>query len=151
MIATTPEEVLAGFLEPKQRILHIGGDPKLERLLDASEYVRIETADINNVLEIPTGFDVTIISDTLELVDNPVELVCKIRDSAKEIVIYEFRYDNPDWILSKDWKTPWRNQSLEWILNREFSYIHNIFLGYATVNICKMPIDKEKEERNVPK
>lgn len=138
-LAETPEEIMTAFIEPKKRILHIGGDPRLKELVDPTEYVRIETADVNKDLELPTGFDYTVISDTLELVDDPISLIHKIRDSAKETFIYEFKYDDPEWIKSTDWKKPWLTVGLDWNLSQEFDYVHNIFLGYATINICKMP------------
>ena len=144
-VAETPEEILTGFIEPNKRVLHIGGDPRLEELVNPSEYVRIETADITDELEIPKEFDYTIISDALELIDNPISLIHKIRDSAKEVVIYEFKYDDPEWIKGDNWKKPWLTVGLEWNLIKEFDYIHNVFLGYATINICKMPNTLKEE------
>lgn len=144
-VAETPEEIMAGFIEPKKRILHIGGDPRLEELVDPVTYTRIETKDVTDNLEFPTGYDYAVISDTLELVDKPTEIIHRIRDCAKEIVIYEFKYDKPEWILDPTWKKSWLSVGLDWHLNQEFDYIHNIYLGYATLNICKMP-NTEKEQ-----
>jgi hypothetical protein len=148
-VPMTPEQILSQLLKKHQRILHLGGDPELKTLVDAYEYTHVAVEDIGDFTSLPSGFDYVIMSDVLELVEDPVGLVKHVKDLAKTTVIYEYKYDE-DCYIGNGWKTPWKTVGLEYTLTRNFDYVNNVFLGYATVHICDMPYTpKENNEDGI--
>ena len=142
----TPEEIFHSFIDKEKKILHLGGDAKLKELTQASEYTRIEIADIKDFADLPSGFDYVVLSDVLEYVEDPIALIAHVRNLATNTIVYEFKYDDPDWILSDDWRMPWKRLGLEFKLSQNFDYINDVFLGYATLHICHTPYNGENEK-----
>jgi hypothetical protein len=139
----TPEEIMAVYLKKDQRILHIGGDPSLGKLTESYDYTRIEISDLDldNIPEKP--YDYVVLSDALELVDDPLALILKVKNLAKSTIVYEFKYDEyAD--LDPSWKQPWKSIGLEYNLTREFDWVNNRFFGYATMHTCEMPYNGPK-------
>ena len=134
-----PEETFGGLLEKNKRMLHLGGDIKLKELTEPSEYVRIEIDQLGDFQDLPKGFDYVVISDVLELIDNPLDLIKHVKNLATTTVIYEFKYEEEEWVLDPAWKKPWLTVGLDWNISKNFDYINDIFLGYATIHICSMP------------
>ena len=143
-----PEEILSQFLKKEKRILHLGGDSSLKDLTDADQYTQVQISSANDLEKIEnTGFDYVILSDVLELVEDPQEVIKQAKNMAKSTIIYEFKYDE-DCVVDPSWKQTWKTVGLEFFLTREFDWVNDIYLGYATIHICEMPyngglLDKE--------
>jgi hypothetical protein len=146
---TTPEENIANLLEKNKKILQIGGDPRLAVLLENLEYHRLENSQLENFKQFDEKFDYIILSDILELIDDPKSLITLVKNKTKETVIYEFKYDENCKIMP-EWKQPWKSIGLEFFLSREFDYLSSIFLGYATVHICSSPYNLKEEDKDIP-
>lgn len=143
----TPEQICAQFLDKNKTILHFGSDQRLPQYAEAQGYLQI-TDPIN--LDISSKYDYTVLVDTLELVDDPVSLIKQVKNLSETTVIYEFKYDD-EFEVNPEWKQPWKTIGLEFLLTQEFDYVNDIFLGYATIHICKIPYNKEldkKEDEN---
>ena len=150
----TSEEIYSQFLKKHKRILHIGAaNSNLASLMEADEYVGVDILagstiqlDVNTSIEqIPKGFDYLILAGVLEHLDNPVKLIEDLKYHAKSTIVYQINYDHYDEI-KPEWRQVWKNVGCEYTLTKNFDYVNNIFLGYATVNICEMPFT-EKEDR----
>lgn len=137
-ITVTPEQVIANYIKKDQRILHIGGDPSLEKLTESYDYTRIEIDDLNLETVPEKPYDYVILSDALELLDNPLDVIKKLKNLSKSTIIYEFKYDEYTDIDPK-WKQPWKNIGLQFNLTREFDWVNERFFGYATMYTCEMP------------
>jgi hypothetical protein len=146
----TPEEILSQFLKKDQRILHIGGDPILEKLTEAFRYTRhdIENFEVGD-LSSEHPYDYVVLSDALELVDNPIELIKQIKNHAKSTIIYEFKYEEME-DIDPAWKRPWQNVGLEYTVTKEFDFVNTIFLGYATLYTCEMPYNLSETDKEHP-
>lgn len=145
-----PEEIMAQFLKKEKRILHIGGDNCLGSLTEPDNYTQVKISSVSELDTIEnTGFDYVVLSDVLELVDDPVELVKKAKNLARSTVIYEFKYDE-DCVVDPSWKQTWKSVGLEFLLTREFDWVNDIYLGYATVHICEMPYNGELSDKENP-
>lgn len=141
----TPEEIIAQFIKPEQRILHIGGSIELEKFSNAHSYTNLNVDQITDLSSIPEGFDYVVMGDILEIIDNPLELIKRVKNVAKTTVIYEYKHDE-DSVAKPGWKKPWQSIGLEYNLTREFDYVNNVFLGYATLHICDMPYNPTEKE-----
>ncbi len=145
-----PEEIMAQFLKKEKRILHLGGDACLGSLTEPDNYTQVNISSVNDLENIKnTGFDYVVLSDVLELVDDPVELVKKAKNMARSTIIYEFKYDE-DCEVAPEWKQTWKSVGLEFLLTREFDWVNDIYLGYATIHICEMPYNNTLEDKETP-
>lgn len=137
----TSDEIISQFLKKNQRILHLGcGDQTLKTLAEAHEYTGISIDDTLATFEsLPNGFDYIVIGEALEFAENPTEIIDHIRLLSKSTIVYEHKYDE-DCVVNPAWKQPWKSVGLENFLTQKFSYVNSIFLGYATLHICEMPI-----------
>jgi hypothetical protein len=142
---TTPEEVLAVLLEHNKTILQIGGTERLNSLLPNSGYHHIKSDEVDSVTIPEEKFDYIILTDVLELVDDPKSLIKKFKNTGKSLVIYEFKYDE-HCKVEANWKQPWKSVGLEYFLSQEFDYLNSVFLGYATVHTCDTPFERAEEE-----
>jgi hypothetical protein len=146
----TEEEIIAQFLKTEKRILQIGGRESLKDLLAHDTFTRLEISDVNDFKNIPaTGFDYIILTDVLELIDNPRELISHVKDLTKSVVIYEYKYDEIE-SIDPSWRQPWKTVGLEFFLTREFDFVNDLFLGYATLHICELPFTPKPEELEHP-
>lgn len=141
----TPEQIIAQFLKKEQKILHLGGNTELKTLAEAHSYTNLDKDQIVDFSSIPVGFDYVVMGDILEVIDNPVDLIKHVKNIAKTTVIYEYKHDD-DIPPPTDWKKPWQSVGLEYTLTREFDYVNNIFLGYATLHICDVPYNPTEQE-----
>jgi hypothetical protein len=142
----TPEQIFSQFIKPNQHILHLGGDPELKELTQAHTYTRLEIADLTDYANIPEGpYDYVVLSDVLECIENPVELINHVKNLATHTVIYEFKYEEME-NVDPVWSRIWERVGLEFTLTREFDYVNDIFLGYATIHTCKMPYNNKDKE-----
>lgn len=145
-----PVEIIANFLKKDQRVLHLGGSTDLGPLMSAYTYTHVNVDELNNWDNIPTdSFDYVVLDEVLELVEDPSNLIRFIKNKAKSTVIYEFKYDE-DCHVEPEWKQPWKTQGLEFLLTREFDFVNDIFLGYATLHICEMPYNGKPEDKEHP-
>lgn len=146
----TPEQIFSQFIKPNQRILHLGGDPELKELTQAHAYTRLEIGDLTDYANIPEGqYDYVVMSDVLEYVDNPVDLINHVKNLAKTTVVYEFKYDEME-DPNPNWSRIWQTVGLEYTLTRAFDYVNNIFLGYATIHTCEMPYNNTITDKDHP-
>lgn len=136
----TPEQIIAPFLKPQQRILHIGGDAELASLASADEYTQIGIEQIDNIPNKP--YEYAVLTEVLELVEDPVALIEKIKNITKSTIIYEYKYDE-DCEVKPEWRQAWKSVGLEYTLTRNFDYVNSIFLGYATIHVCELPYNPE--------
>lgn len=141
----TPEQIFCSFIEKNKKILHIGGDSSLTDLVEPSEYRQLSLEDIKDIKNIPSGYDYIVVSDALEYLDDPVQFIRDIKSLAKKYLIFEFKYDDPDWILDPNWKRPWSRIGLEYTLSRNFDYLNQIFLQHGTIHICHTPYNQEDD------
>lgn len=141
----TPEQIFSQFLKPDQCILHLGGSTELKKLAQAHEYTHLTVDQLDDYTNIPLqAYDYVVMSDVLELVENPIELLKHVKDLAKTTIVYEFKYDEMDSPVDPSWSKIWQKVGLEFTLTREFDYVNSIFLGHATIHTCEMPFtDKE--------
>ena len=148
----SPEQIVSSLLKKQQKILHIGGDESIKDLMEAYKYTRFEVDQIDQLSSVDDIYDYAIVSDALELIEDPESLIKQIKNQAKCTVIYEYKYDEMEPAdVNPAWKQPWKSKGLEFLLSREFDYINNIFLGYATLHICEMPYNPaENEEKEHP-
>lgn len=143
----TPEQIFSQFLKPNQRILHLGGNAELKELAKAHEYTHLTVDQLDDYSNIPPqAYDYVIMSDILELVNDPIELLKHVKDLAKTTIVYEFKYDEMDDPVDPVWSKIWQKIGLEYILTREFDYVNSIFLGHATIHTCEMPYTETDKE-----
>ena len=144
----TPEQIYSQFLKPNQRILHLGGDPELKQLSQAHEYTQLTLEQLADYANIPNSpYDYVIMSEVLEQVADPLELIRHVKNLAKITVIYEFKYDEMDEPVDPSWNKVWQSIGLEYTLTREFDYVNSVFLGYATIHTCEMPYTQTDKEQ----
>lgn len=143
------EEIISTFLETDQRILYIDNtNINYQDVFKTKYYIHHKLDDIN-FNKIPTDFNglkfqYIILTEILELIDNPTALIKHCKNLTENLIILEIKYDYfPK--TNDNWKIPWKNFGLANLLNQEFSYIHEIFLGYATIYFVKDPYEPEKE------
>jgi hypothetical protein len=135
----SPEKIILNFLEEEKTILYLGDSCELDNEVDSSLYKRINE---NNVGDIDEKFDYAILTEILEKVDDPRNLISSIKNITDTVVIYEYKFDDGCY-NNDEWKKPWTKIGLEYFLEREFDYVNSIFLGYATIYFCKFPYNKE--------
>lgn len=145
----TPEQIYSQFLKPNQRILHLGGNAELEDLAKAHEYTHLTLDQLTDFTTIPnSAYDYAIMSDILEQVTDPIELIKHVKNLAKITVIYEFKYDEMDDPIDPSWSKIWQKIGLEFTLTQEFDYVNSIFLGHATIHTCEMPYTKTDDKEH---
>lgn len=145
-----PEEIYTQFLKKNQNVLVVGRfndileeflEPRILKKLDQKNDYSQELKDLD------TDFDYVILTEVLELVDDPRIIINQFKNLANTTVIYEFKYDD-DCKVEQDWKKPWKSTGLEWILQQEFDKTNSIYLGYATIHFCDIPYNRELENDN---
>lgn len=134
-----PEEILSNFLEKDKEILYIGN------LNYFDNCDRIGSDNLNLLDSLDKKYDFCVLTDILEIVDNPQEIIKKVKYNSETTIIYEFKFDDGNY-SDKDWKKPWTKIGLEFFLGREFDYMNSVYLGYATIHICKLPYDYETDD-----
>lgn len=145
-----PEEIFSQFLKKNQKVLVVGcSNEILENLIEPRILVNLEqkpdySEDIKNV---DNDFDYVILTEVLELVDNPQKIINQFKNTANTTIIYEFKYAD-DCEIKDDWKKTWESVGLEWILRQEFDKTNSIYLGYATIHFCDIPYNQELENDN---
>lgn len=130
-------------IEPNKKILHLGcGEQELKSLVNPSVYVGVdlkEPADlilnVETTDELPKDFDYVVVAGLLEQVENPIEVIKKIKSLAKTVVILESKYTED--YIKPYWKKHWNDIGLEWHLQQIFEYHRSIYLGHTTVHECK--------------
>jgi len=139
----TPEQLICQFIKKDQRILQIGGDDNLKDLAEADTYTYLSVDQLNVIPAQP--YDYVILTEVLELVDDPVKLINTVKNLSRSVVIYEYKYDDVE--IKPTWRKPWQSVGLEFSLTRGFDYVNSIFLGYATIHICEMPYTTSETEQ----
>lgn len=144
----TPQEIYSQFLKPYQKILHLGcGDKTLQNLCNPDKYVGLsinECNDITTLKNLDNDFDYVVIDEVLELINSPTELIENSKTLGKTIFIWEIKYDFYE-PIDKDWKQPWKKIPLGKIVEDNFDFVNQIFLGYATMHFCSFPIQNKEE------
>lgn len=132
------EQIISNFLDKEKKVLYIGESNDLENQLDGTLYKKINQKNINQVDDIDEKYDYVVLTEILETIDDPQSLITKVKNLSENVVIYEYKFD--EGCYSKDnWNKPWTKVGLEHFLCKEFDLVNNIFLGYATIYICKYP------------
>lgn len=140
----TPEEVLSALVPKEKTILHIGGDPSLATLTSATKYTRIELSELDKI-GTESGFDYVVLSDVLELVDDPIGLIKQVKRLATATIIYEYKYDE-GCKVRPEFKKPWETIGLAYNISFNYDFHNCVFLGYATVHTCDTPYDAPTED-----
>lgn len=142
--STMPDEVIAGFIDKDKQVLHIGTG-ELPNYIAVSSYVVVDPSNVDALILNKDQFDYVILTDILELIDDPKELISKVKNLAKTTIIYEFKYDSIE-NINPNWKQPWKSVGLEFFLGQQFDYVNNIFLGFATLHTCEQPYNPRPTE-----
>jgi hypothetical protein len=143
----TPEEIIVPFVENPNKILYFGNNNSIVELLKSSQITTVNSLEELKKLEPDTLFDCAIVSNNIELIEDPLEVLSFIKKLTAELMVYENKYDlMPE--VDATWKQHWKTISLEWFLTQNYDYINNIFLGYATLHRCKQPFNKEEQLEN---
>lgn len=143
-----PEKIVSNFLEKESKVLYLGESNYFDENEVFSECKKIEPEKIIELGKIEEKFDYVIFTEILETVDNPQDLILNVKNIGKTIIIYEYKFDEGCY-NNDEWKRPWTKVGLEYFLGKEFDYINNIFLGYATIHICKFPYDKSLDKNRI--
>jgi hypothetical protein len=143
-----PEEIILNFLEKEKKVLYVGESTKLDEEVGFSLYKKITEDNICQIEKIDEKFDYVILTEILEKIDDPQDLIKKVKTIAENIVIYEYKFD-PGCYNNNEWKKPWLKIGLEYFLGKEFDYVNSIFLGYATIYFCKFPYDKTSDDYRI--
>jgi len=142
------DEIISQLVNKNEKILYVGQpNDVIQHALSPSFFQTISALEIPalNTADLPTDFNTLIFSDILELVDNPRELISKLKWCSNNTLIYEFKHDYLE-SINPDWKFPWKDVGLENILTWEFDYVRSLYLGYATVYFCNGPNKYSPEE-----
>lgn len=140
----SPEEIISPFIENYKKILYFGKNQNSFKTLPSVEIDSVSSISEIETLSIDIQYDCVIVTNLIEAIESPFDVFIKLKPLSRDLVIFENKYDHIDEI-DPFWKQHWKTNSLEWFLNQHYNYINNIFLGYATVHICKEPYDREKE------
>lgn len=152
--------VLSDILSDDQKVLHLLLDQSvLENTDKFTEYHTAGPEDSNNLildfnqedfaLKIPKGYyDTILLTTVLEHVDNPVDLITKLKYLSEYVVILEFKYDTESQI-DPSWKQPWKTMGLTWNLQQHFDLINELFLQDATLLTCKLPYTPKEPKENI--
>jgi hypothetical protein len=132
------EQIVSNFLDKEKKVLYLGESNDLENILDSTLYKKISQKDINNIENIEEKYDYVVLTEVLETIDDPQSLITKVKNLTESVVIYEYKFDEGCY-NNDNWNKPWTKVGLEHFLCKEFDYVNNIFLGYATIYICKYP------------
>lgn len=145
------DEVISKFLEKDKKILYVGNCTTdiIDKELTPSELHTLnEDSFPLDDTTIPTKLDYIIFTDTLELVDNPKEIISQLKWNSEQVIVYEFKHREEVEEINPNWKKPWLSVGLENFLTWEFDYVRSVYLGYATVYFCASPNDIKPEELN---
>jgi hypothetical protein len=135
------EEILAEKIKKNKTTLYIGQHSNLlVSRIEPKSYTSLSETDFLTLEN--TNFSYVILNEILETSDNPTRLIEKSRDIATTTFIIEQKYDIPN-LIKPNWRRPWLNQGLEWILNLNFDYINSLYLMYQTIHTCELPISLE--------
>lgn len=136
-------QIASTIIEPNKKILHLGcGDQELKTLVNPSHYVGVDIKEPADLLlnvetteELPGDFDYVVVAGLLEQVEDPVEVIKKIKSLAKTIVILESKYTED--YIKPYWKKHWKDIGLEWNIQQMVEYHRAIYLGHTTIHECK--------------
>lgn len=132
------EQIVSNFLDKEKKVLYIGESNDLENQLDCIFYKKISQKNIEEIKTINEKYDYVILTEVLETIENPQNLITNVKNLTESVVIYEYKFDEGCY-SNNTWNKPWTKVGLEHFLCKEFDYVNNIFLGYATIYICKYP------------
>jgi len=155
------KSVLSEMLSSDQKILHLLlDDSKLENTDKFTEYstagpnencsINLNFDDPAFASNIPNGhYDTILLTTILEQIDDPVELISKLKHLSENLIIWEFKYDSAE-TVDPNWKQPWKTIGLTWNLQQHFDLVNELFLQHATLITCKLPytVKDNKENQN---
>lgn len=150
-------EILSNILNSDQTILHMSHyEERLDKYKKFNGYKTIGSnndhdiiLDLNSTFDLDSikGFDTILITAGLEVIDNPVEFITKIKNSSETVCIYEYKYDLMQ-DVDPSWKKHWQSVGLTFNLQRNFDLVNEIFLAQATLHTCKIPYNPKSSEDN---
>lgn len=141
-----PEAIISQFMKKNQNILQIGGpNQDLRGFAEADSFLWIDSNNVGDLADLDKKFDYAVLSDVLELIDEPVELIKQVKNIADEVYIYEFKYDE-GCVVQPEWKQPWKKVGLEYTLSFEFDYVNTVYFGYASLHICNTPYNGDEKK-----
>lgn len=131
------DEIISNYIPNKKRVVYLGDpDPILEKNIDPVFFESISYKEKEKILTLDQPPEIIILSECLELSDDPLEIISFVKNKADTVIVYEFKhYENEP--SNPDWKLPWLSVGLENKLSWEFDYVNSIYLGYATLYICE--------------
>lgn len=145
------DEVISNFLEKDKKILYVGTRTTdiINKELTPSElhFLDKDSFPLSDNVLVPDKLDYIIITDILELVDNPKDVISQLKWKSEQVIVYEFKHLE-DCETNAEWKKPWLTVGLENILTWEFDYVRSIYLGYATAYFCSGPNSIPPEQLN---
>jgi hypothetical protein len=146
------DEIVSQFIEKDKKILYVGTPvadifksqttPSELHVLDDKSFTDLEHSNF------PKELDYVVFTDVLELVDNPKEVISKLKWNSKQVIVYEFKHYEDAKDVNPAWKKPWTQVGLENLLTWEFDYVRSLYLGYATIYFCESPNDIKPELLN---
>lgn len=152
--------ILPQILSKDQKILHLTLDTqKLEDSDTFEEYkiggpstehdLVLDFNDKDFALNIPKGhYDTIVLTTILEQIEDPVNLITRLKYLSEYLIIWEFKYDALD-NIDPTWRQPWKEIGLTWNLQQHFDLINELFLQEATLLTCKLPYTPKEEKENV--
>lgn len=114
-------------------------------------FVHLTQENYKEIFDLDEKPDYIILSDILELNEDPQNIIESVKNISDTILVYEYKFDEGCYTPKEGWKTPWIYTGLENFLMKHFDYINQIFLGYSTIHICKLPFNEtelNKEHEN---
>lgn len=157
----SPQEIYSPFIQEAKKILHVSEFqtdirnflPSETELTTLGSFetadIPAELSDLDTYRNIVDQYDFIVLDEILETVKDPVSIIQILKNKTKNLLVYEFKYlemEQKD--VKSSWNCPWKTVGLEFVLSREFDFLNSIFLGYATIHLCKIPYN-EKIEENV--
>lgn len=136
------EEIVSNFLDGQKKVLYIGESNDLENQLDYILYKKISQKNIEEIKTIDEKYDYVILTEVLETIEDPQNLITNVKNLTESVIIYEYKFDEGCY-TNDSWNKPWTKVGLEHFLCKEFDYVNNIFLGYSTIHICKYPNNQD--------
>jgi len=137
------DEIVSQFIEKDKKILYVGTllADTFESQTTPAEFHTLDDKSFRDLdhLNVPKELDYVVFTDVLELVDNPKEVINKLKWNSKQVIVYEFKHNDHTEYTNPDWKKPWTLVGLENILTWEFDYVRSLYLGYATIYFCEGP------------
>jgi hypothetical protein len=148
-------ETISNLLSSDQSILHFSiNEERLDKYKNFKNYKIIGMSDQSDIqldfnkdfnLEELKGFDTILFTSGLEIADDPIKLIEKIKNLSETVCIYEFKYEYID-NIDENWHCHWRDKGLTWSLQQHFDLINEMFLEQATFHTCKIPYTPKPDE-----